>query len=323
MSKYLPRGLVLKDPRSMRRSEMIQFFDHIGNRQSSHGIKDAFRFKAVLSSRKKGDLTKAVYEELETTTLFDQGPENFHNIVMPDSTSQGPALVTMADTRTEMALENETHQESNIEQMMSVFAINQDTAPAPAASTTQDTDTEPAPALTQVTRSLRPRTRPIIPKKKVGDQGPAQIIMGTEPAPALTEATGLERPRPRPIQKKKAGEQACIESQSGIVVPDMASSEHPTLVLDPEYQWEPRIDLDPSLDPSFNPSDITPQSAFNLTPDPAFDTSNRAWLPTTPISPLTSFTPELANTSRRKSKKADLLAMEEAKNYMATGKRRR
>jgi len=318
MSKYLPRGLVLKDPRSMRRSEMIQFFDHIGNRQSSHGIKDAFRFKAVLSSRKKGDLTKAVYKELETTTLFDQGPDIFHNIVMPDSTSQGPALVTMADTRTETALENESHQEPNIEQMMSVFAINQDTAPAhmaaPAASTT-DTDTEPAPALTQVTRSLRPRPRPIIPKKKAVDQGPAQVIMGTEQAPALTEATGLVRPRPRPIQKKKAGEQACVESQSGIVVPEMASSEHPTLVLDREYQWEPRIDLDPSLDPSFNPSDITPE--------PAFNTCNRALLPTTPISPSTSSMPESAKTFRRKSNKADLLAIEEAKNYMATGKRRR
>jgi hypothetical protein len=306
---------------------MIQFFDHIGNRQSSHGIKDAFRFKAVLSSRKKGDLTKAVYKELETTTLFDQGPDMFHNIVMPDSTSQGLALVTMADTRTETALENESHQESNIEQMMSVFAINQVTAPAPAASTTQDTDTEPALALTQVTRSLRPRPRPIIPKKKV-DKRPAQVIMGTEQAPALTEATpasteatpasteatGLVRPRPRPIQKKKAGEQACVESQSGIV-PEMASSDHPTLVLDREYQWEPRIDLDPSLDPSFNPSDITPE--------PAFNTCNRAWLPMTPISPSTSSMPESAKTFRRKSNKADLLAIEEAKNYMATGKRRR
>ena len=53
----------LKDPRSMRQEDIIKFFKHIGSRQSSHGIKDAFRFKAVLSSRKQGNLYGPKYIE--------------------------------------------------------------------------------------------------------------------------------------------------------------------------------------------------------------------------------------------------------------------
>ena len=43
--KYIPRGLSLKDPRSMKQEDVIKFFKHIVTRQSSHGIKDAFRFR--------------------------------------------------------------------------------------------------------------------------------------------------------------------------------------------------------------------------------------------------------------------------------------
>ena len=332
MSKYLPRGLILKDPRSMRRSEMIKFFDHIGNRQSSHGINDAFRFKTVLSSRKKGDLTRAVYIDLEptaTSTVFIPGPDIYD--------TQGPAQATMVNTGMETALEIESQPAFNMEQMTSVFAVNKDMPP-----TTQDT-TEPAPALTEVTRSLRPR------KKKAGKQTvvPSTQDTGSELAPALTEDTRSLRPRPRPIQKKKASQQTCIESQSGSVVPDIALSEHPTLVLDPDYQWEPQINLDPSLELSFTAPALDSSSSYDITSEPAFEsslTSQPAFAApapassslndltsepafavpalASPISQSMSFMPELAKTPRRKSK-ADLLAIEEAKNYMATGKRRR
>lgn len=69
-NKYIPRGLTLKDPRSMRRDEMITFLKHIGNRQLSHGIKDAFKFKAVLSSRKKGDIGGAKYHDPEPNPAY-------------------------------------------------------------------------------------------------------------------------------------------------------------------------------------------------------------------------------------------------------------
>lgn len=62
-SKYIPRRMTLNDPRAMKREEIIQFFKHIETRQVSHGIQDAFRFRATLSSRKKGSLRKQEYSE--------------------------------------------------------------------------------------------------------------------------------------------------------------------------------------------------------------------------------------------------------------------
>lgn len=59
--KYLPRGVNLNDPRGMKREAMTKFFEHITLRQSTSTIKDAFRFKAVLSSRKKGSLRETKY----------------------------------------------------------------------------------------------------------------------------------------------------------------------------------------------------------------------------------------------------------------------
>ena len=64
MSKYLPCGLMLKDPRTMRQEDIIKFFKHVSNWQSSHGVKDAFKFKAVLSSHKKGNLNGSKYNDL-------------------------------------------------------------------------------------------------------------------------------------------------------------------------------------------------------------------------------------------------------------------
>src|SRR5271168_5114340 len=52
MSKYLPHGLKLLDPRAMRQEDIVKFFKHISTRQISHGVRDAFRFKAVMTSRK-------------------------------------------------------------------------------------------------------------------------------------------------------------------------------------------------------------------------------------------------------------------------------
>jgi hypothetical protein len=61
----------LNDPRSMKQEALMKFFRYIASREVSHGIQDAFKFKAVLSSRKKGVLQKSMYndgdEELELT----------------------------------------------------------------------------------------------------------------------------------------------------------------------------------------------------------------------------------------------------------------
>lgn len=59
--EYLPNGIKICDPRSMKLDALIKFFQHITGRETSHGITDAFRFKAVLSTRKKGVLRKPRY----------------------------------------------------------------------------------------------------------------------------------------------------------------------------------------------------------------------------------------------------------------------
>ena len=59
---YLPTGISIKDPRSMRLDSLIQFFKHVSQRETSNGIPNGFRFKAVLSSRKKGSLLLANYK---------------------------------------------------------------------------------------------------------------------------------------------------------------------------------------------------------------------------------------------------------------------
>lgn len=63
----------------MKREDIIKFFQHIATRETSHGVKNAFRFKAVLSSRKNGDICATSYcdehpaqapEITEETTLY-------------------------------------------------------------------------------------------------------------------------------------------------------------------------------------------------------------------------------------------------------------
>ena len=62
-TKYLPCGLHLDHPRTVKRDDIIKFFEHIGSWQASHGVKDAFRFKQYLSSCKKGTLMPAKYPD--------------------------------------------------------------------------------------------------------------------------------------------------------------------------------------------------------------------------------------------------------------------
>jgi len=59
----LPSGLRLTNPKSMKIESLINFFKHIAQREASHGITNAFRFKNVLTSRKKGVFRPARYRE--------------------------------------------------------------------------------------------------------------------------------------------------------------------------------------------------------------------------------------------------------------------
>lgn len=59
--EYIPRNFTIKSPRSMKQDQLLSFFRHISAREQTYGIKNAFRFKSVLSGRKKGFLLPAQY----------------------------------------------------------------------------------------------------------------------------------------------------------------------------------------------------------------------------------------------------------------------
>ena len=61
-SDYLPSGISLTDPRSMKLDALISFFQHVSNREDLHGIQDAFRFRNVMIGRKKGIFRPARYK---------------------------------------------------------------------------------------------------------------------------------------------------------------------------------------------------------------------------------------------------------------------
>jgi hypothetical protein len=58
---YWPTGISIKDPRSMKLEALILFFQHVIQREESHGIPHAFRFHTVLSSRKGVKMVPARY----------------------------------------------------------------------------------------------------------------------------------------------------------------------------------------------------------------------------------------------------------------------
>ena len=62
--KYLPLDTTLDSPWMMHCENMVKVFKYIAVCQASHGVQDTFRFKAVLSSHKKGSLHLACYFDL-------------------------------------------------------------------------------------------------------------------------------------------------------------------------------------------------------------------------------------------------------------------
>jgi len=56
----------------MKLESVIRFFKHVADREGSHGIPHAFRFKAILSSRKKGTMGPAHYKD----EVIESGSEN-------------------------------------------------------------------------------------------------------------------------------------------------------------------------------------------------------------------------------------------------------
>ena len=76
-AEYLPTGITLKDPHNMKLESIVAFFKHVAEREAAHGVPNAFRFKAVLNSRKKGKLIPARYKDscLVTPEADDTEPQ--------------------------------------------------------------------------------------------------------------------------------------------------------------------------------------------------------------------------------------------------------
>src|SRR5882762_7718500 len=60
-AEFLPVGLRMTDPHSMKIESLLSFFKHISQCEISHGIRHAFRFKNIMTSRKKGVLRPSHY----------------------------------------------------------------------------------------------------------------------------------------------------------------------------------------------------------------------------------------------------------------------
>jgi hypothetical protein len=284
LSKYIPRGLFLKDPRAMRKEEITKFFEHVENRQSSHGIKDAFRFKAVLSSRKKAEVIKSKYEDLRP------GPDL-------TETTQTPAL----------------------EGSMIKFRFENYTAPAQTVSLEPEVDVD-----TAATPHL-PAVAPPHPRKTTrrNAQAPAQQIglqaQAPAPAPAPPRPTGKAKLMSRPTETEVI--QELISANPDEITLNRTNQGQSTLMFDPGYQWEPDLELDPSLDPAF---DGQPPGRFNdelLMPWLTLPRDSQIMGPS--MMETRSPGSDLDRTPRRRGKKADMLAIEEAQTLMAKTTSRR
>ena len=67
----------------MKLEAMIKFFHHIASRETLHGIPHAFRFKSVLSSRKKGCLRPAHYVSIDGDADADEDAAPIPKVAKP------------------------------------------------------------------------------------------------------------------------------------------------------------------------------------------------------------------------------------------------
>jgi hypothetical protein len=139
-SKYIPRGMSLNDPRAMKREVLIKLFEHIASREASHGTKKAFRFKAVLSSRKEGKLRKTSYfDDDNPASGVTREPEPVPADTQDDNRRQDPALAQAEATAPEP--EPADTQDDNRRQDPAL-AQAEAAAPAPASARDQSTMAE-------------------------------------------------------------------------------------------------------------------------------------------------------------------------------------
>ena len=81
----------------MKLDYLIKFFKHVSKHEASHGIPNAFRFKAILSSHKKGSICPAHYKEDGDGSKVDEELENV--LAPPQRKCQKPQREADKDVR--------------------------------------------------------------------------------------------------------------------------------------------------------------------------------------------------------------------------------
>ena len=162
-SKYIPRSLQLKDPRTMKREDMVKFFDHVRAREASHGAKDAFRFKAILSSRKKGFLEKAKYSDCVPDSGLVQNSELTSTREVP-----APNGFTMNEMPEWETLPDGFHQ----------FSVGPNITPTPSITQDWTFQSMSEPNIDPTERS-RPKPRPVT---RTQQSNPAPDTLSLDPS---------------------------------------------------------------------------------------------------------------------------------------------
>jgi hypothetical protein len=329
--KYIPSRITLKDPRSMRQDHIIKFFEHIVQRQSSHGIEDTFKFKAVLTRRKKGDLTATKYPEQARnqalTTIDEQPAPGIDTYMSTFQTGDLTATKYPEQARNQALTTIDEQPAPGIDTHMSTFQRGDLTAtkypeqarnpalttideqPAPGIDTYMSTLQLDSPTATQSGNQNPIQPAPIQPDPRPNTTQPARPKARPKrnrnivPAPATAKESS--RPKPRPTGKAKLQQAQPEISSEPDYLPESAPVGGLTLT-DHDYQGDYQVDLDPILDPLFmNHPATTPRqeasgSSLNLT----------NYLESTPT--------QASRTPRRNS---DMMALEEAQRF-TTNRRR-
>lgn len=158
--EYIPNGIKLSDPRSMNRDALIKFFQHISSREASHGIENAFRFKSILSSRKKGVLRAARYKEndiesdvLSVTVCRTNRKAREKLTRLADTTESAPTHTVIPPQNTESGQNNTVIPPQNADSGLNNTVIPQNTE---SGQNTIDTGTSGTTTRRPTKKSIAP-----------------------------------------------------------------------------------------------------------------------------------------------------------------------
>jgi len=269
----------------MRQEDIIKFFKHVASRESSHRLKDAFRFKKVLTSQKKGMLDSPKYKDPDRNPTLSIAPAatpaqtytfRFHNEV-----SDSAAVIEQQNTETEQ---------------------HDTTAPAPSRI------------------RPRPKHKNVVNDKTSGRSTPSGIVPDVLSGIVPGTTSGIVPNSVQPLLTLDPEYQRDPEIQlDPSLEPDfgrLSSMDGNDLILTP-WMGIPNATLPATTSTSRVPP--VPDISNATVPETAiFNATSVACMNMTPASKRPA--PEPARMSQRLKGKSDLLAIEQAKGK---GKKRR